>query len=282
MTPLRQVTLAHPADVAGWRQAARTLDSAGVAPDGIVWRLADEAPDLFATPPTLLDGSLDRASSARRHVPRDFLKLTNRLLLHSDPERFALAYRLLFRLRAEPRLLAVASDRDVARAATLVKAVRRDMHKMKAFVRFREVTAGDGAPVLIAWFEPDHHILAATAPFFQRRLGALRWSILTPTASAHHDGRRFSLGAGATRSDAPDADALEDLWRTYFGAIFNPARLKVKAMTAEMPKKYWRNLPEARLIRPLIQDAERRAQAMLDASPSQPSAAWRARQRRQR
>ncbi|MGO7668145.1 DUF4130 domain-containing protein, partial [Rhizobium ruizarguesonis] len=31
---------------------------------------------------------------------------------------------------------------------------------------------------------------------------------------------------------------FDDLWRTYYASIFNPARLKLKAMQAEMPKKY--------------------------------------------
>ena len=52
-------------------------------------------------------------------------------------------------------------------------------------------------------------------------------------------------------------DRLEETWRRYYASIFNPARLKVKAMQKEMPKKYWRNLPEASLIKPLIEGAER-------------------------
>ena len=38
------------------------------------------------------------------------------------------------------------------------------------------------------------------------------------------------------------------MWKTYYASIFNPARVKVKAMTKEMPKKYWRNMPETALI----------------------------------
>jgi DNA polymerase len=41
-----------------------------------------------------------------------------------------------------------------------------------------------------------------------------------------------------------------------FPSIFNPARLKVKAMAKEMPKKYWRNLPEARMITEMSDDIE--------------------------
>ena len=61
----------------------------------------------------------------------------------------------------------------------------------------------------------------------------------------------------SARAEAPTEDRLEETWRRYYASIFNPARLKVKAMQAEMPKKYWRNLPEASLIKPLIEGAGR-------------------------
>lgn len=68
----------------------------------------------------------------------------------------------------------------------------------------------------------------------------------------------------------PPADAGEALWLTYYAHIFNPARLKVAAMRKEMPRRYWHNLPEAQLIAPLIQAAQRRSAAMLSNAPSTP------------
>jgi uracil-DNA glycosylase len=44
----------------------------------------------------------------------------------------------------------------------------------------------------------------------------------------------------------------------------------VKAMQAETPKKYWRNLPEPSLIKPLTADAERKAGAMISNAPTEP------------
>ena len=268
---MRLVRLASETDLGGWRDAARRLDRDGAAPEQVVWTVEGrEDADLFAaeTPP---EGGAPSAP-----VPRAFLELTGRMLLHRDPERFALAYRLLRRLRGEPGLMEVASDPDLARAQGMAKSVRRDMHKMTAFVRFRSVEA-EGGEAFVAWFEPDHHILEATAPFFVRRFANMRWSILTPEASAHWDGETLAIGPGGTRADAPEEDAMEEAWRTYYASIFNPARLKVRAMTAEMPRKYWRNLPEARLIDPLIREARARTQAMVAAAPTAPRAAstWR-------
>jgi uracil-DNA glycosylase len=70
---------------------------------------------------------------------------------------------------------------------------------------------------------------------------------LTPDRCAHWDGAVLSFSEGVDRSKAPRGDKIEKLWLTYHGNIFNPARVKVHAMQAEMPKKYWRNLPETTL-----------------------------------
>jgi DNA polymerase len=89
------------------------------------------------------------------------------------------------------------------------------------------------------------------------------WSILTPDVCAHWDGHAVSITPGVGKSEAPTADRLEETWRSYYASIFNPARLKVAAMRNEMPKKYWRNLPEASLIKPLIEGAGRTTRTMI-------------------
>jgi DNA polymerase len=66
-----------------------------------------------------------------------------------------------------------------------------------------------------------------------------------------------------SRHDAPAADAHDEIWRTYYRSIFNPARLKVQAMQSEMPMKYWKNLPEAEIIQDLIAGSEDRVLAMI-------------------
>jgi len=78
---------------------------------------------------------------------------------------------------------------------------------------------------------------------------------VTPEARASWDGAALHLGPGGSRDDVPAEDATEEDWRTYYVNIFNPARLKVEAMKREMPVRYWKNLPEASLIAPLIRSA---------------------------
>ncbi|MDQ6621861.1 MAG: UdgX family uracil-DNA binding protein, partial [Verrucomicrobiota bacterium] len=151
------------------------------------------------------------------------------------------------------------------------KSVRRDLHKMRAFVRFREIEH-DAAKWFVAWFEPAHHIVEQNAQFFVDRFASMRWSILTPERCAHWDGRELAFTAGVDRAQAPTEDNIEGLWLTYYANIFNPARVKVHAMQAEMPKKYWSNLPEATLIPSLLQEAPRRVETMVKKSRAKTTA----------
>jgi DNA polymerase len=154
--------------------------------------------------------------------------------------------------------------------AAMVKAVRRDEHKMHAFVRFREVGRRERETRYIAWFEPEHYIVELAAPFFVRRFADMAWSILTPDVCAHWDGHAVAFTPGVSKTEAPTEDRLEETWLRYYASIFNPARLKVKAMQTEMPKKYWRNLPEASMIKSLILEAERRTGAMIANAATEP------------
>jgi uracil-DNA glycosylase len=266
MSTIYAILLPAPADLDAWRLAARRMLAAGLPPAQIEWRVAGEEPSLFGeTPPE------HPPSTAR--VPRAFIDLAAVVIRHRDATRFALLYRLLWRItHGEPELLRIPTDPDVLRAEAMAKSVRRDAHKMHAFLRFREVAQPDG-PRFVAWFEPDHHIEEAEAGFFVRRFAALRFSIVTPRRSIHWDGEELAFGPGGHRGDVPAEDATEDLWRAYFAAIFNPARLKPAAMRAEMPKKYWRNMPEAADIPRLIAEAPARVREMVARGATPPTPA---------
>jgi len=259
MIGAHRILLAAPDDFDGWRDAARGLAEAGVPATAIVWYVEGGEPDLFGVE---TDAPPSGPSFA---VPRAFVDLATSAICHSDPERFALLYALLLKLRGNRRALEDRADPLVDRIEKLAKEVRRDVHKMHAFVRFREVADEEGSR-FVAWFEPDHHIVRHTAGFFVRRFTSMRWSILTTELSIHWDGATLTESPGATKADAPGGDPVEETWKTYYASIFNPARVKIKAMTKEMPRKYWKNMPETVLIGELIAGAQGREAAMIERS----------------
>ena len=251
-------------DFDGWRAAARTAALLDIPAEGLHWQVGGQFADLFAgaTEPPLPPAPAGAAFA----VPRPFIALAEDVILHRDAERFGLLYAMLLRLRDAPRRIEDETDPLRRRLEAMAKAVRRDIHKMRAFLRFREVTEEDGQPRYVAWFEPEHHIVRANAGFFQRRFASMRWSILTPDIAIHWDGTTLDEGPGATRDEAPDGDPTEAVWKTYYASIFNPARLKTHAMLKEMPKKYWKNMPETALVPQLIAGAQARETEMVAAT----------------
>ncbi len=249
-----------------WRRESRRLMDMGVPPEAILWRFDDEETVFRALlePPD----TLKEPAGRQLLVPRAFLTLAETVICHSQPSRFSRLYRVLARLQKNRNLLQLPTDQDVHALRSMEKAVRRDAHKMKAFVRFRELEARPGQRRRFgAWFEPSHHVVERVAPFFARRFADMDWVIATPGVTVtYNDG---ALAFERT-SDVPryGEDMTEALWKTYFSSIFNPARLKLQAMTSEMPKKYWRNLPEAELIPDLTRKALKREAQMLNAPPS--------------
>jgi uracil-DNA glycosylase len=256
-------------DFDAFRRHARTLLERGVAPQDVQWAVgsAVQADWLVGADSAGAVGAADAEGEAQAplRIGSETLAALGQAALHHEPQRFALIYRWLWRVRQQPALRADALDPDRLHIAELARAVRRDIHKMRAFVRFREVPEpGHATPLHVAWFEPEHHLVRANAAFFQRRFAGMRFAVLTPRCSVRWDGSELRFGPGASKADAPPADAGEALWLTYYASIFNPARLKLHAMENEMPRKYWKNLPEAALIAPLAAAATERMGRMVE------------------
>lgn len=258
---MREVVLARPGDFAEWRDAARGLLAGGLRPEDVSWRGADEGASLFgdAAPST---------SGGAVSLPRELLAMADRVICHRDAAVPARLYRIVWRALRDRQLLARRTDPDIDWLSKTDKVIRRDIHKMHAFVRFRRLGEEVGRERFAAWFEPDHHILRLTAPFFQRRFYGMDWAIVTPDARAIWHDETLTYGPGGRKDEVPDSDVVEDQWRTYYAAIFNPARVKIDAMRAEMPKKYWKNLPEAQDIAPLLAGAAARVERMRETAVS--------------
>lgn len=240
---------------AEWRLAARHCLQQGIPPHDIIWN--PQQTSFFETELT------PQSCAATITVPTLFMSLAEFAVCHQNPERFALLYRILWRLVHEnPKLLDFQTDDDVLSLNMLIKAVRRDAYKIKAFVRFRETRDVDGER-FVCWYEPEHYTLELTLSFFKTRFANMRWSILTPYRAAHWDTQKLVLSDSPDPALYPDRDHVEGYWLDYYASIFNPGRLKKKAMLAQMPKKYWKNLPESVLIDDLIRTSGQRVQEMI-------------------
>lgn len=264
-----QKTIMVEPDFDAWREQARVALQQGFSPKQINFVAAETSQTsalMFA------DVSPDGVAYNAPHVPKAFLDHARYASAHRSAARWNLLYRLLWRLQEEKNLLRIEVDPDVAQILQLRSQVARDLHKMHAFVRFRKVN--DEPESYIAWYQPDHRILRLAAPFFMERFGVHPWAILTPDQSVYWDpaDKVLRFGAGVTKENAPADDAMEELWRSYYSSIFNPARLNPSQMRQEMPLRYWKNLPESAVIPHLMQRAERRVETMMEVQKTKPTA----------
>ncbi len=241
-----------------WRDKARNFLALNIHPADIQWQTKNQSSySLFSE--TILPKANISIS-----VPMEFIPFAKVISHHSDPIKWSLLYECLWRLtHGEKKLLQISTDPLIRRLDLFKKAVKRDAHKAKAFVRFREYTQENNESHYVAWHDPDHDVIPLVAGFFQRRFNVMNWTIMTPFSTAHWDGEELQFLPGVPVYEHPKQDDMEDVWQAYYRSTFNPARIKLKMMRQEMPTRYWKTLPETKLITSMLQEAEQRVDDMM-------------------
>ena len=231
------------ADLQGFRQALRVLIWCLIPSEQITWSIR--------TDPERFDSEMpDPYGAAGKPIilPRPVADLIRLVVCHTDPEKYALLYDLVWRMRRpknpDPHVYRNAGDALVSRLNTMACSVSRDIENIHAGLRFREINDPVDGERFIAWFEPTHFIVGETSKFFVDRFGSLDWTILTPKGSLWWDRKELAIGPPASRRDAPEKDALEMSWRTFYESTFNPARTRLHLPDQRTLKKPWRNLTE--------------------------------------
>ena len=215
-----EVKLAGQTDLAGFRSEVRQLLAHQIPPDEVQWHL--DAPANLYTDPQSPQSSRPRnvARAATAIVPASFTRLCEFVVLHRDPARFSLLYRLLWRLVHEPNLRNDPVDGDMLQAQHMAHAVRRDVHKMKANLRLRTIHDAQGQEIQVGCYEPAHHVVEAVAPWFAKRVPAARWAIFTPERSMLCDGGRLLFGPGIPAAELPGADGTDGDWLACYQRVF--------------------------------------------------------------
>ncbi|HET8746353.1 MAG TPA: DUF4130 domain-containing protein [Ramlibacter sp.] len=217
-----QVKLEGPTDLAGFRSEVRQLLAQQVPPEQVEW-LPQPPADPF-TDPQLPQASRPRnvARAATAIVPASFTRLCEFVVLHRDPERFSLLYRLLWRLVHEPQLRNDPVDADVLQAQHMAHAVRRDIHKMKANLRLHAIGDEQGQALEVGAYEPAHHVVEAASPWLCKRIAAPRWVLFTPERSVRCEEGRLLFGPGVPVSELPAGEAPAAQWLACYERVFAP------------------------------------------------------------
>lgn len=144
-------------------------------------------------------------------------------------------------------------NKYVIRLSDTIKKVRREKHRMEAFIRFQKM-ADD---IFYASIEPDFNVLPLLLPHFKRRYADQRWIIydIKRGYGIYYDLKEAEFiqmdfasgkqpGKTIISSYSEDESLYQALWKDYFKHVNIPARKNTKLHLQHVPKRYWKHLTE--------------------------------------
>jgi probable DNA metabolism protein len=142
-------------------------------------------------------------------------------------------------------------NKYVMRISEIVRMVRREKHRMEAFVRFQQLKDG----IYYAAIEPDFNVLPLIIKHFKDRYADQQWIIydIQRKYGVHynlHDVQYISLSFSDVKPGnvvsvyAEDEGLYQALWKNYFKSVNIPARKNTKLHLMHVPRRYWQHLTE--------------------------------------
>lgn len=215
---MAEVFLAHQVDFQGWRQAVRWHVAHETPPEMLQWRVAA----FGETIPAQNDYTTALpASGPRITLSRALLGTLEAAIQARDESRFALGYRVLYRLARNELSISDRDDPDLTALHGLADSVRRETQAFRQ--RFSAFTEDHASACLHD--RPTHYILEANAAFCQARNPRV-WEIRTPYRRALWNGQRLFFGPGeddaAHVSAATWQPAGQGCWQGYPQTLLLP------------------------------------------------------------
>jgi probable DNA metabolism protein len=143
-------------------------------------------------------------------------------------------------------------NRFVLRVEEIVRMVKRERHRMEAFIRFQKLKD----EIFFATIEPDFNVIPLLIKHFKDRYADQRWIIYDlkrkygiyydlkeveyielDFSSANYKGKQTSV-------HFEDEGLYQHLWKNYFNSINIASRKNTKLHLRHIPKRYWKHLTE--------------------------------------
>ena len=127
--------------------------------------------------------------------------------------------------------------------------VRREAHRMKGFVRFRQT----GDDRYLALFAPRYDVLPLIRRHFESRFADQTWIIYDTSRNYglcydRYKTRELRLDVRELKAlgndDVGDEQLCQSLWQRYYAAVNISSRNNPKLHLRQLPRRYWRYLPE--------------------------------------
>lgn len=216
-----------------WLQAARFHLNQGTQPERFDWSSGEESQLFFGATQEVTGGNpfpISMSLAPQIRLPEAFETMARAVALHRSGHRWRAMYRVAWRLvHGESRLMERRTDPDIHELETLEGQVEAELKRIRTHVHWKTLRIA-GHAHRIAWWEPQHHTLAAAAPAFVRQMGTAPWSMLTPERCIHWDGHvLFETGGLSPISSQPSDSELAKLWREHCAVNFVRAPMALAA-----------------------------------------------------
>lgn len=144
------------------------------------------------------------------------------------------------------------ADSDMLEISKILKSMRREIHRMHAFVRFERLKDN----LYFAKIEPDYDVLPLIGNHFEKRYADQKWMIFD---LKRHYGIIYDLekvdffypeSAQIQKLKSPEQFHHEEekhfqkMWQNYFVKTGIPSRKNMKLHIQHVPKRYWKYLTE--------------------------------------
>ena len=181
-------------------------------------------------------------------VSKNIMKTIYYVYLSSDEHKeLIIYYFLLNALKYQDKVFTMRNLKCVNNTLKLAKRVSNECHKLKGFVRFKEINNH----VLYAEIAPDSDVLELLSRHFAKRLANEYWLIKDVNRNMYsiYDTKKYYIisGKNINLKDIEikeEEKEVENLWLTFFKTIGIAARENRRCQMNFMPKKYWKYIIE--------------------------------------
>jgi probable DNA metabolism protein len=203
-----------------------------------------------ATSAMLFTDDLPEDSSHDLNVPNQFIDRLEYLSHHKGQETWNVIFSLLKLWHSD----GVSALKDLGHPAVdaakhISAQLHYESHKLKAYLRLREVKTDEGV-YYFGYHSCEHDVLPLVADFLKDRFRTMRWQVTTKHSSVSWDLKKLTFAPGGAQPKS--ADDMDDLWRTFYKSTHNPDRLNTDLFKRHIPKKYWADLPEMATLGDLL------------------------------
>lgn len=210
---------------------------------------------LFAEEEREVFTDFDKATRVLKSIEKKFgrgeCKKLYKVFMSEDANRSKMLYRYIRLLIDfhEDRRTAYQLE-EVLYVKQQLKKMRREVHRMHAFIRFQQ----SKTDIYFSIIEPDFNVLPFTVDHFRKRYSNQRWIIFDKRRGYgfSYDLKKMQLfemqdevlGSNMESILAEGETDYADWWRTYFKATNIVERKNMKLHLRHVPKRYWKYLTE--------------------------------------